>query len=1002
MPGFINRSILNNEIRLAKGLNTGATVNLKAQPDRVQRYVASYPEVETRWGTLLGKPGPYTVPDLINPTQTQSQLLLQKHLIGLEDSLADFEDLQQLGMAVGKKSTKTSDKVLFDVMNRSGYGTSTDRTMALGERSSLTSDTGYIDNFYRQELGETAPFIQPARTTFVSSKDPNYSEVYRQHIDNGNEYLAKNINKFFVGGNPLPDAPTLQHTVEAVQPMGMRSDMPESDAYPMAPQSTINAVFKDSSPRQFVRFPTYEQTGPSVLLNQLGQHRDALKKKLSADLYRTGSPSTNTELRLASPDDPRVKEAIVNDNAAYLDYQSALADRTPTQSGSYNIVTSPKSYAQIQAEGLLPTDPGKPITGLYLDGQAWQPSSIDLKEQTLPSGLHLEVEGMGTFPFTGGALNDKIVLSEVEPSWIKDDTGKYSTAFRKGKNVDTYSLARDTVVRNPSEPIMMDAYEALAQKRKVTEVAGQRFSNALNDPNVDDATTLAHQQVYETHRQQLNKADRAYAAASRVEPVPEHQQVSVTVNPLTADDAIAISDLFNQHGLTIGSNSTEGVVSASGTLPIGKQLELQNAIASKYNREQVVLPPDVSIANQAKAFSNAGIAPNSFVTGVQWGKDAKGRDVITNPGTAVGTWSGSPIVVDERAMVPEVTTVNPTYAPVYESDPEMKEFLAQRDRAIAARSQSQPSSTQQTAIERAIAKVRAENGLGPMVAKVEPPTTTVSTWTNSDYPNPQASNLPLKEVAVVQPPFEETYSRAVDSFGPLIPYSDSAPNNRNPMQQRQPQPRARINRPDPTEARLRLEMEQEAASMGLSVEELMAQPIQRYASMDWVQPVVETAPVAEDVIAMAKARLLNSAPTQEAIQQVQMLDNASMRRARSTPVVRQATVNLNEVSDVPFQVMPASVAQAAPPSVTTAVATPQSFNIDWQDPASVPYQPDTAAPDQIVQDPIKTWNHYMTATAALGALGVGTGVGYALAPKRDEREEERLKQQYQQQMMQRR
>jgi hypothetical protein len=1026
----VQTQALNNQIRTPQGLNTEATRSLNSiqeaghlpptannlPPSAIPNQIATEnwgaqqaakinpeigsPEMEMFWGTIARKPAYYTRADLSNPKYGAAPPAA-KNFIGLQDSLDNLDEWQRYGIRQG---------TLGDFMNRSDRAYGVDRTSALGERQILTSDQNYILNSYRQELGEYAPnFVKPEQTYYVENTHPNYTAIYN-HLASQHPHLnlAEKIDKAFLGGHVLDTAPTLKVVIPGTQPKGMRALAPESDSYSMAPQS----AYSQEPPRNLLRFPTYQETPiqpykQHSFSDQIADYLQNFNKKRQLKNWYNREPDYRSGQPLLKRDDPRVQEAILKDRLARESYQAEIASGLNSRQGSYNLVVQPNEYQILKEEGLLPTAPSEAIKGLYLDGKPYFPSNYHIDNRTFPTGLKLEVEGItanGTarFPITGGARIDKTVLSEVDSDWDKDETGKHHFAVRKGEKVKRYSLATDSIVRNPDEPMMMDAYEAINAKRKITDLASARFLNAMDDPNSNPNQVLAYQKQYETHRQQLAKAERAYAALSRLEPVPSKNEVKVSLTTNNADDAI---NLLRSHGLEVISQNPNQVI-AQGQIPIETQMKLNSELASRFNREQVVMPPDVSIASSLPAFKQAGIAPNTFVKGVKW----KG-DKIVDPGTPIGTWERQRVV---RGNVTEPTVQQVStqvLEPVYESDPQMQSLIAARDNA---------KRNQTNKLIEAVNIKRAERG-EPLLAVGN---------------NGQLFHLPHDSISVAEP---ETIDQIVFSAAARKqqPFSDEAAavlnqalHNASVRQSRQNITQAigtAMLAPKRGNA-LTAKLLREAQAANPNLEYELSKPINAPSvdinSTGLTQRLARPGLPAYnsgskfDLSAIAREAMPERFPPFQP-------PASEMSYASHTPVVLPATVDVSAVNrSQEFERLRAREQMARnyearmqqerellhnwnPPITVPATAVPEvrEIPIDWQEqewqPTPRPQPTPTPAP-VIIEDPaVRGFERYIPAATALGALGLGAGVGYAMAP-RSSKEEEQMRQQQmlmQQQLM---
>ena len=117
----------------------------------------------------------------------------------------------------------------------------------------------------------------------------------------------------------------------------------------------------------------------------------------------------------------------------------------------------------------------------------------------------------------------------------------------------------------------------------------------------------------------------------------------------------------------------------------------------------------------------------------------------------------------------------------------------------------------------------------------------------------------------------------------------------------------------------------------------------------------------------------------------------AVRPQPTQAVVRPATVNLNQ--------MPDTIDVQAIPVVDAHHYFRTGIPIEGDDAAWAYNRPPQPVPQPVlVQDPANTWNRYIPAAAALGGLGLGAGIGYAMAPRSSEEEEQQRMQAMQQQM----
>lgn len=623
---------LNNKIRLPQGLDTRATFNLEGQAQKINPELDS-PEILTYWGKVNNVDAPYTKADLSSNPKHRLNNLASNQFVSLGNSLEDLDDLQHIGLKQG---------TLGDFMQRSGFSSAYDRTTALGERQQLITDQYNMLDNYRHDMGESIPgeIVLP-KEFIVSNNSPKYAGVINYAKQQG--YLDKYSNY------TPPTAPTnIVLRADGDMPVGMRAFAPESDTYPIAPQSAISR----EPPRNIVRIPTYEEAArrsfnASSYADQLGaleqnQGKDWFNRDFT---YRTGVPTLPIN-------DPRVQTAIASSKDAKLAYQAEQQELIKQRPGSFNItVNNAGHYDRVINEGLYPGLPDDPedwtILGLRTaKGKPYELQSNpsgQVKDITLPDSTEVMIPGIdsGWFPLTAGYNN------------------------------------------TPT----MDAFKALDAKRSAAKRAIAQYEVAKTSPSVSPEQLAGLQQIAALHSNQFALAEQNYGQAMRLEPQPIGQNIQVQLSADNADAAVKLLSSYGLSGVSLSPKEGERRLVFSGTLPLNKQMQLNSELAARYNREQVALPPNVSIASEDGIFKAANIPAGAFVKGVKWQYDPKeGHDVIVDPGKPTGEmWQQQRVTVRDDVSNPTVEAIPIVRSNVVDSEDaqEWKELLRQRDAAIA-------------------------------------------------------------------------------------------------------------------------------------------------------------------------------------------------------------------------------------------------------------------------------------------------------------------------------
>lgn len=1066
MPQSPKNPRLNNKVRQSQGLNTGATVNLGetiaanrqipptsnvAQQQSVKGAVnqaatenwgasqalriispeIGSPEIQTYWGNVAGINAPYTAADLNSSRKYRLNNLPENQFVSLGNSLEDLDELQAIGLNQG---------TLADFMRRSDFNHGYDRTSTLGERQVLISDQYNILNNYRQELGETVPSFQPSRKLFAIYKDPNYREVFGQYIRSGQyPHLESRAETFFKQGIPLPNAPALQYTTDAVVPLGVRSLSSESESLPMVPSSITN----QEPPRTLLRFPTYESVpiqpiGTGAYPDQIaayndnfhnsGKQKGELKYWYDRDaVFRYSRPTGDgvalyRGLPTLLPDDDRRLAAVASDKEAYKQYINQTKGNS--KNGSYLLTTSNVNNREpIIEDGLNPNVTKKPVEGLYRNDVPWHPTQTEVDSLSLPSNVQIKIEGItadgnALFPLTGGARIAKIPLSSTESVWEKDETGNYGFAVRKGDNIKTYSLADDSMERNPNEPIMMDAHEAIRVKRKATDLSAQNYLNALDDSQIDDKTVLKLQRLFELNRQQLAVAERAYAASSRLEPVALRLPVNAGVVINDANQAQDAIDLLSSFGLNINSkNRSDGrvQVKANGELHIDDYKKLSDALSNNYNRQVLYLPTDVSIAPKSKAFEAHGIPEDSLLQGTEWGSDENGRRVLINPGRVVGKWNQQPIVVNERIEKPIVKSVG--YSTDNEdSDQSLRSLIVARDNAKQRTRDKLIESVNLRRLERGEPLL----GVGSNGQLFHLPQDSISSLSGEDI-----DNIVFNAAAAKRQAFNDEANTHLNQALHNAGVRQSATNKQLAIGYTVPKPiKPRAKDPKGMQA---FHDDWEIAQSDVHPLDVLAANNQQPLTQSRVI-VKPTNEVLDNALSIRP--VFTASPNLGS----NRFDLSAIANSIS-PVVRPATVDLNtNASDRSAEFSRLAARERAVREYEARATSEQQLLREWQSPTTVDVesvaipetnhyfrtnipiegdddtwtytprrrlssaQPTAQASPVIVQDPVNTWNRYIPAATAIAGLGVGGGVVYATSD-RDNSEEEQLRQQLMQQQM---
>lgn len=743
---------------------------------------------------------------------------------------------------------------------------------------------------------------------------------------------------------------------------------PVSDYYSTTPQWASNPELHR---RNLVRIATNPEVYPSVPIELLKEHQNSLQQFVG-DWYNAKRGSTKGRLILPLSDS-RVKAARLQHYGALQNIKADEQNLLNAHSGSFNMVVDPDNHRdRVVASGLLPDVPIHPLEGLYRSGKPWMPSKNkegQISSIELPKNLALEVPGMGRFPIAGGVSTD-ISFGNKEPVSLVDGV----VQMKEGKE-----LALKNVVRDRSSTWGMDAQDALGAKRVIANNAKAKFEAIRNSSSATDeekyaAWSAAHKHEAE-YQQGLQNLQRAYT----YEPQPNVQPVSVTLT-VPHDDSSSI-ELLRSHGMEIASSdlTPQGmVVKASGNLPLDVQMKLNAQLASRFNREELVLPHNVSIANTASAFENAGISPNSLVQGVQWGKNNHYEDVIVNPGKVIGYWKGQRVTRGnvEQPTVRQIATAGAT---VIESDPELQQLIAARDKQKLI---------QRDRLIETVNLKRAERG--------EPLLGVGSNGQLFHLPNDSISSLNGEDI-------DRTVSNA--AVQKRQAFNDEANTVLNQALHNAAVRQSAINKqlalgienntmPKPSLPSSKQPRNLNSYSDDWEIAQSDVHPMDRIAAENIQQPVVIPSTVD-----------LNSTPLPNIFR-----TNIPIEGSDTPWVYNRPSRPAPEVS---LEYGAKNYGQPLNPADNSLSITNHSKRVDHNFPASPPTvihddlwheykhsaQPSTPQPAPvIVQDPANTWNRYIPAATAIAGLGIGGGAVYAMSD-RDNSEEEQLRQQLMQQQL---
>lgn len=745
-----------------------------------------------------------------------------------------------------------------------------------------------------------------------------------------------------------------------------------------------------------------------------------------ADIIRQMLPHEQTRNIVPLPIPTReqaIKAAQLNDNAAWLNYKAEQAELLKQRNGSFNIVVNNDgTYQRAIDEGIMPgiPNPDNPeqdiIPNLYLGNEPYRVKVNADGRIALPDldRMNVHIPGVGRFPMTGGATLD-VELARKYPD-NPDDQSRFTL-----KNL----------VRNRSNPFMMDALDALKTKQKQYERATAQYLSAKESPTVSQAEVEALEKIAVSHHQQYREGLNAYNTATQLEPQPSVQNINLQIE--SPKDIRGWIEELRGYGLNVDKYFPGGIskITASGNIPINKLHKLNSFLASKFNREELILPRDVSIASEMDVFKKAGIAPNTLLKGVEWGTDDKGRQIVTNTGTPIGiTWEGQRVRVDPLAQQPEVRQI-PTYGKeVYQRDPEIDELIEAREAAkqqrvnklievvnIRKAQRGEPllgindAGEVYTLANNSIQVLQNPEVIGSTVFSAAAQRRDAFNQGTTDTFNQLLAQEEAKHPAIAQAIANnpETYNQPVGSFGALQPYNSSGsdPESRysqgNTMKskQRLGYSKSKSSAPDFVNSSLantngleedaftrKMRRESEAALASIGAEAQIAEAVARHQQ---IMAARNTPPV----IAPATVNLNHRPATLNWVQQMpeEAMPHVDALAYGRNHLVTTRPVTLDWVQQVPEQPLPQiDVVEM----YRNRLGTPQVHTTQ----APIPQRPD-AIPvfeEQAIAPPINTpqergWNHYHTAAAALGALGLGTGVGYVMAPKGRSEEEKTLRQQ---------